>query len=470
MKQTYIKISCIICAFLFPTCKKMVDIKVPFQIVVTEKVFSNIEDARSAVTGMFYTMGQTGLNFSNCGSTLLCGLSADELKPFLESADNFSQFRNNSLTATNALLPFNLWTPAYKVIYNANAIITQLDQSTVISQANKDSMKANARFARAFSYFYLANFFGDVPLVTTIDYKESSMQARANVETIYQFIIDDLKRAQYLLPGSYQGTQRIMPTKWAAKALLARVYLFQKNWENASLEADSIINQSTLFELSADLTNVFTVKSKEAIWQLASNSKAIGGNVTEEGLHFIPYPLTAQSQPRFYLTDQLKNQFDTTDKRLNVWTILNKYQNGLYRIPYKYRDGTAQRSNAGVPANEYNTVFRLAELYLVRAEALAQLGKLNPAIEDLNKIRQRAGLNLIESLSKDELLTAIYNEKQKEFFVEWGHRWMDLKRWGLANAILEQVKGTNWQSTDQLYPIPVAELNTAPNLVQNPGY
>ncbi len=112
----------------FTSCSKMVDIKVPFQILITDKVFSNTEDARSAVAGMFYTMGQSGENFSNASTTILCGMSADELRPFLEGADNYSQFRLNSLTDANALLYTNLWAPAYKVIYNANAVITQLHQ------------------------------------------------------------------------------------------------------------------------------------------------------------------------------------------------------------------------------------------------------------------------------------------------------------------------------------------------------
>ncbi len=470
MKSTYIKSCCIFWIFLFVACKKMIDIKVPFQILVTEKVFSNLEDAKSAVAGMYYTMGQSGLNFSNCASTLFCGMSADELRPFLEGTDNFSQFRNNSITETNPLIYANLWQPAYKVIYNANAIIAQLSQSDKISQPQKDSLLANARFARAFSYFYLVNYFGDVPIVTSIDYKETGLLSRSKAELVYEVIIDDLQKAEFLLPTSYPNGQRIMPTKWAAKTLLSRTYLYQKDWTNAALEADSVINQTSLFTLSTDLTKIFTVTSKEAIWQLASNPKAIGGNVTEEGLRFIPNPSVSQSVPSFYLTEQLLNQFDSTDKRLLQWTVLNNYQSGMYRIPYKYKDGRAQRGAAGVPANEHNTVFRLAELYLIRSEALTQLGKMELAEEELNKIRIRAGISPIEALSKEDLLSAIYVENQREFFAEWGHRWMDLKRWGLADPVLKSVKGDNWQKTDQLYPIPISELGAAPNLVQNPGY
>lgn len=469
MKQKIIQISFGFCLLFFAACKKMVDIKLPFQLVVTDKVFSNTEDAKSAVAGMFYTLGQSSENFANAGTTILCGLSADELAPFNQSADVYNEVYNNSITEANFLMATTLWNPAYTVIYNANAIITGLEHSVAISKQQQDSLAANALFARAFSYFYLVNYFGDVPLVTTIDYKKSSVLPRSKTNLVYDLMVDDLTKAQNFLPVAYSGGRRIMPTKWAAKALLARVYLYQKKWEQATAEADSVISQSGLFSLSADLDKVFTVNSREAIWQLESNINAFSGVVTQEGQRFIPYPSVAQSIPAFYLTAQLVSRFDSADNRLIHWTAINNYKSGNYRLPYKYKEGRAQNVT-GHAVNEYNTVLRLAELYLIRAEALVQLNKTDAAKDDLNRIRQRAGLEQVAAVSNEALLDTICNENQKEFFVEWGHRWMDLKRWGRADAVLSAVKGSVWQSTDQLYPLPLFELNTAPNLVQNPGY
>jgi hypothetical protein len=115
-------------------------------------------------------------------------------------------------------------------------------------------------------------------------------------------------------------------------------------------------------------------------------------------------------------------------------------------------------------------VLRFAEQYLIRAEARAWQNKIEDAVTDINAIRLRAGLHELEkNISKEECLQAIEQERRTEFFAEWGHRWINLKRTGNANAVLSKVK-SNWQYYDTLYPIPFAELETAPNLEQNPGY
>ena len=98
-------------------------------------------------------------------------------------------------------------------------------------------------------------------------------------------------------------------------------------------------------------------------------------------------------------------------------------------------------------------------------------GKLSgssSAVSDINVIRRRAGLADTEALSQAEVLLAIEEERKKELFVEWGHRWLDLKRTQRANLIL--ASKPNWSPTDLLFPIPESELLNNPNLIQNPGY
>jgi len=142
--------------------------------------------------------------------------------------------------------------------------------------------------------------------------------------------------------------------------------------------------------------------------------------------------------------------------------------------PYKYRSYTS--STTSDPDNsrkENSTVLRLAEQYLIRAEARAQQNKLDLAIADVDVIRARAGLPLIAntnpSISKTALLDAIMQERRVELFTEWGHRWFDLKRTGKALAVLSAIK-PGFTSDDLLYPIPESELNKNPFLEQNPGY
>lgn len=115
-------------------------------------------------------------------------------------------------------------------------------------------------------------------------------------------------------------------------------------------------------------------------------------------------------------------------------------------------------------------VFRLAEQYLIRAEARAQQGDATGAKADINAIRNRAGLPDTDADGQASILAAIEHERRIEFFTEWGHRWFDLKRTGRADAVLSPIK-PNWQSTDVLFPIPLQEIENNPNLLpQNAGY
>ena len=136
-----------------------------------------------------------------------------------------------------------------------------------------------------------------------------------------------------------------------------------------------------------------------------------------------------------------------------------------YNYPNKYKIRAVSQ-----PAMENIVVFRLAELYLLRAEARAHQNNSIGAIEDINIIRQRAGLPLLPANSSaEECLTFVEKERRVELFCE-GHRWFDLKRTNRIQEVMLSVKDTNWQSTDQLYPVPLSELQKNPYLDQNPGY
>ena len=120
--------------------------------------------------------------------------------------------------------------------------------------------------------------------------------------------------------------------------------------------------------------------------------------------------------------------------------------------------------------SEYYMVLRLTEQYLIHAEASAEQNKLADAIADINLIRRRAGLpDLPDSLDQAQTLSAIMQERRIELFAEWGHRWLDLKRTGQADAVLGPIK-TTWQTNAQLYPIPLSELQSDSKLTQNAGY
>lgn len=447
---------------LITSCKKFVEVSTPDSRIVSKAVFEKDETATAAVVGIYHKMFDLS-NFSS-GSpesvTVVAGLSADEFETHSSLETSLIEFYENEVSEINGT-DLSLWSSAYNTIYMANAVIEGLNASTGVTSTLKTQLIGEAKFIRAFCHFYLINLYGDVPLVTTTDYKINSLASRTSKEQVYQQIITDLTDARNALPIDYSFSlnERTRPNKWAATALLARVYLYEGDWVNAESSATEVIGQSTTYELLNDLEAVFLANSKEAIWQISP----VGLGNTLEGNTFI---LTSDPTS-LSLDTNFIHAFEATDHRFNNWVGVFDNGTDVFYYPNKYK---VQLS--GDAPTEYSMVLRLAEQYLIRAEARAQQDKLigaNSAEEDINAIRTRAGLPNTTSNTKPDLLDAIMRERRVEFFAEWGHRWFDLKRTGSATMVLSPIK-VNWQSTDVLYPIPQQELSKDPNLAQNDGY
>ncbi len=445
-------------------CKKAIEIPEPVNSITVGEAFSTDATANSAVAGIYNGMIKIS-RYSSVNTTVYTGLSSDELSAF----GGTPPFQLNVLLSNDAIVS-GLWSSLYSDIYQANEAIEGLQASTGITDATKKQLMGEAKFIRAFCHFYLINFFGDVPLVTTTAWQTTSIQARTPIGDVYKQIIADLADAQGLLASDYSfsGGERIRVNKWAANALMARVYLYMGEYANAESQATSVINNTALYNLVGNLNNVFLKNSPEAIWQLQPVYTAnLTNYVGPEGNIFIPTSATAS--PKYYLTSQLLTAFETGDQRKNSWLSTTKFSNTTYYYPFKYkvRVGTAN----AVPA-EYYMMLRLAEQYLIRAEARAlQNTNISGAIADLNVIRARAGgiPPLASNLTQAQVIAAVAQERRIELFAEWGNRWFDLKRTGQADAVLAPIK-PQWLSTAKLYPIPLTEMMRDPLLTQNPGY
>jgi hypothetical protein len=462
------------------SCKKLIEIAPPVDTITTEQVFKNNKQAEWAMAGVYSRMingnsqlQMLGYDYFSAGLANLAGsLSSDQLLVTAGSTDFTRHVLNtNALTILNAVLPNTIWSTAYKTVYDANGVIEGIAAST--SPQFTDSARrlytAEAKVIRAFSYFYLTNFFGDLPMVLTIDYNKTKNLTRSSVPVIYAQILKDLTEAKNDLPDDFSNgnNERVRVNKWLAEALLARVYLYTRDYQQAINSATTVIDQTGLFQLESDLDNVFKKNNPESIWQLAQHSQA-GEKSTPEGKIFVPPSVL--SYPAFYFPDQLLALFDPSDKRKSHW--MASFDNGtnLLYYPFKYKIGLSY----GTP-EEYYTVMRLAELYLIRAEArvLLAAGNKNSAIGDLNVLRQRAGIaDLSTTLTADQVVQAIADERQRELFVEWGHRWFDLKRTGKAADVLSAIPYKQpWKGDYQLlYPVPKAEVEANIALGQNPEY
>lgn len=449
MKQ--ILIYTIITAVLFSGCKKFTDVPAPADVVIAEDVFMNDAKAISALTSIYGNMINGPQAFCNYLATTCGGMSADELNKFNPTAAE-SEILSNQISPDNGLSR-NVWNTAYKQVYYANAILEGVEKSNLLSVAVRQQLKGEALLIRSFSFFYLCQFFGDVPLTLTTDYAVNRTMLRNAKADVMAQAIKDLETATSLLGETYAGTERGRPNKFAALALLARCYLYQGDWEKAEAAATAVLS-SGLYTPLPDLSNSFVKTSKEVIWQLVQRT----GSIPE------PKQLRPASsgRPLYYITPELRNSFSHGDQRKLKWIDSITYQNVKYFFAGKYKI-------TGGTSNEYYVVFRASEQYLIRAEAKLMQQKVTEAINDLNVVRVRAGLSALGALTETEAKDAIYNERRHELFCEWGHRWLDLKRTGMADAVLAPLK-PSWQSTDTLYPIPHDDMLANPFLTQNKGY
>jgi starch-binding outer membrane protein, SusD/RagB family len=465
MRYTHIKTAVIFLtvSVLSGSCKKFLDIDPPPDKIQTPQIFENNASAVSATTGLFSKMSQTSLNMMSGGTTLFAGVAADEI--FNSTTTVAAEaFRLNSLLPNNSTVRSTFWNGPYGFIYHANAVLEGLARSNALSDSIKNQLRGEMLVARSLVYFYLVNFFGDVPFIESTAYEANSAIARTPVAEIYQRLVTDLEEAQILLKAGYPSANRVRPNRWTATALLARIYLYTGEFVKAESSSNAVII-SGMYNLSL-LASVFTsISSNETIWQLMRDL----GN-TFEGSTFIPSSATVK--PAYPLTSYLLSAFETGDMRkttgANGWLGKNTVSGIDYYYPNKYRQRTLV---TGASPTEYLIVFRLAEQYLIRAKARARQNNLTGAIQDINMIRTRAGLgNLSVSLTQAQVIAAIEQERRVELFAEWGHRWFDLKRTGRADIVLGPVKSPNWQSTDVLFPIPHEEINLNIHLTQNPGY
>lgn len=463
-------------------CKKLVEVDAPKTNINSENVFTNDASAIAFVTGIFSTLSNTLVNTqvaSPPSVSIFLGLSADELKLYngVSSAAVASFYRNdlNAIQANS----ISFWNSIYPIIFLCNDALTGISKSESLNPYVKNQLLGEASFCRAFCYFYLVNLYGDVPLVITTDWKINASLSRSPKEQVWKQIIDDLNDAKRLLSDEYldatvmkSTNQRLRPTKWTASALLARSYLFIQDWNNAKSEASLVIDNASLFALE-QLDQVFLKNSREAIWQWPRTLPG-GGTNTPDAQAFILANTGPDQDFPLYINSNLINAFELGDERRSNWidSIIVAGSSEIFYYPSKYKDNNPDPT---AQPTEYTMIFRLAEMYLIRAEAEIHENNLQ-AISDLNKVRHRAGLpDYLNSTDKGSLLNAIYHERQVELFTEWGNRWLDLKRTGMIDSVMSKVtpnkfSGMIWNGYQYLYPIPLAELQKTPQIIQNTGY
>ncbi|HET6993699.1 MAG TPA: RagB/SusD family nutrient uptake outer membrane protein, partial [Chitinophagaceae bacterium] len=374
------------------------------------------------MNSIYTAMSEHGYFDGISGVGFLTGLYGDEFNNYSPFDFHVSIYSNNISSALTNVT--GRWSDIYNQLYSVNSAIEGLTTSKKLNYGHQ--WLGEAYFLRGLLYFYLTNLYGNVPLVLSTDYQRNNQLARSPQDEVYKQIISDLQQARSLLTTEYKDdnglvvTNRGRPNRSSAIALLARANLYNKDWSNAVAMADSVIMNAD-YQL-VDPSETFLVNSKENIWGIVPFQTS-SYLVMDASYYFIPNGETPQTAHKLVALDEsLVNAFEANDLRFVNWVGVDSVPAvagvpaSVYFFAYKYR-----ATGSYTEPRETVVMLRLAEQYLIRAEARVHSGDLQGTVADLNIIRARAGLQPTTATTQGDLLAAVEKERRVEFFTEDGH-------------------------------------------------
>jgi len=434
-------------AFTIVSCNKVLDVK-PTDSVAAEDAIKNKAGVEHALIGSYNALQATGLYYLN--AIIVGDVAADNLT-HTGTMMAYGQIERKPIPAENGIVE-GMWSASYNGLNCVNNILVKLPGITDLTQAERNQYEGEALFIRALLHYYLVTYFGGVPIQTlpTLDLSKIDI-ARNTPAEVYAQIITDLTSAKTKL-----ATTKVKgrANSWAASALLAKVYLtkFQMLGDQPSAglaitEASRVITEGG-YSLAPDYGSLFTptVNTPESIFEVVFDAQ----NFTRLAQYFYSRDLSGRYE--IAPEAELIQSYEGNDNRKSQ--TIAYY--GTQPYGYKYKDVSG--------GTDHVYVFRLAEMYLIRAEALAYSnGAIGSIQADINMIRNRAGLANTTAASIPELKLAVENECRHEFAFE-GHRWPDLVRTKRAVPLL------GIDEKYLLFPIPLSEKQTNSLMEQNPGY
>ena len=453
-------------ALLLGSCREVLQPK-PIDILADQFVLNEAADVQTVRLGAYAA-------FRSVAAPKV--MAGDFTADYIQANGTFTDYQelgNKQITAANGVVE-TLWGSIFSTIYVCNFLLEGLPKVPGVREVTLKQVTAEAKFLRGLANFIGASTYGGIPKVTTTSIDANKVVSRGSKEEILASALADLQAALLDLPDGNptQGPSifAAYATKNAARAALARFYLYQKNWALAEQFASAVIatNNYELVDYNLVVSQDFT---KESIFEVgytlsddpgttafALNNILVGRREMIPSNQLIGLLTNREAGER-----QLTIAFDAKNQRGNDngWTV-QKY-------------GTADQNNNNI------VIFRLGEMYLIRAEARAQQARIsgaNGALADVNVLRTRAGKNITIATQKPplaaaatqaEALSIIERERVYELAFE-GHRWYDLVRTGRAQAVMSAFS-PNWNAKYEIWPLPQSEFQRNPALgTQNPGY
>lgn len=436
------------------SCSDFLEMEVPKDQIDQSKVFNDDRTATSALTEVYTLMRNNGfLSGNKDGMGFLMGCYTDELEVTAPQVTDYKYFYESAVLSTNTAVQ-NLWNNTYRQLYLVNNVLEGLEHATEISEPVQRQLRGEALAVRGLLHFYLCQTYGDVPYVTGTDYSVNRRLGKVSVPNVMHLALQDLTTAEDLLDVNYPSVEKVRINKVVTQAILARVYLFAGKYPEAKNYAQMVI-ENPIYGLE-NVEDLFLKDSTSAIWQFKPAVDT--GNALEADTYFFP----SSPAPYAKLSTNFLQDFEMGDLREVYWTKHVGTQGDAYASKYKQRGFSVSA--------EYSVIMRVEEMYLIAAEASAQIGEFAQCEHYLNLLRIRAQLPLVATVSKDECLAAVMQERRVELFCEFGHRFYDLKRWKLLDVKLSPLKN-RWQSQFEVLPLPEKELLLNPGLLpQNVGY
>jgi len=477
---------------LFTGCKDFLDVKP--QGLITQQAFPTTpEDALLATNGVYASL--RSWHYHSGGYPILDIMSDDTRKGSNpnDQASNLNPYDNFTFTTTQDGLD-RWWATLYEGIKRANVVLEKVP-SIIMDEELKNRYLAEASFLRALYYFDLVRAWGGVPKVTSVT--PPIKVERSSATEIYSLIISDLEFAIAHLPNkSAYSSNDLGRASLGAASLLAKVYLFTKDFEQAEIHALEVINGTEFYDLEPDFANANSKWGEhgiESVFEIgAMETEGNIGNqyANTQGVRGTPNRGWGFNRP----TQNLRFSFEEGDPRLDATIIdLGEILDGVEILG----DGTTPdvtldengnvievecyNQKVWIPGSSTNTQFghnrriiRFADVLLMAAEALNENGKPGDALIHLNRVRQRARhgnndiLPDVTVTAKDDLRNLILRERRHELALE-GHRFWDLVRTGKANEVLGPLGFISGQH--ELMPIPQNEIDISQgSLTQNPNW
>jgi hypothetical protein len=469
------------------------------QLTSSDSIYTDNSNATKFVNACYTNLlTWSESSFAWIGITSITSDDADKGSSAGDNGSDKDQMDAITYTPTSGSVS-DVWSGNYQGVSNCNQALANIPKFTTLDAATAVQLKGEARFLRAYYYFNLVRMFGNIPLVdTVIDANDATSLEKANTQVasskIYALIESDLNYAISVLPTRDEQAAKDVgrATKGAAIGLLAKVSLYEKNYQQAyDLTSEILSGAAGSYALVSDYSTIWREigeNSAESLFEVQGKTGSPNAGVQQysavQGIRGGTFAGVTNAYSGWGFntpSEDLDNAYETGDvrKKATIIHVGDTLFDGVILVSavndrYNYKAYVSQTQESyngdGDLTNKNVRILRMGEIYLIHAEAANELSNITVAQTSLNAVRTRAGLANTTAADQSALRTAIWNERRVELGMEHD-RFLDLIRQGRAGTVLRAQGKSFVDGKNEVFPIPQSEIDASgKKLVQNAGY